>query len=68
MTAKSLELADREMGSLSSEPAHEAFWRDKAERAEIVRRVGRAAAKWLLRGGIEDASLVEGYSSIRSMY
>jgi len=32
------------MGSLSSEPAQEALWKEKAERAEIARRIGRAAA------------------------
>jgi hypothetical protein len=56
------------MGSLSSEPAHEAFWKDKAERAETARRIGRAEQRVYCAGIIEDASLVEDYGSIRSTY
>ena len=52
MTIKSLERTRREMGSPSSELAQEAFWKGKAEGVSgIVRRIGRAAANWLLRGG-----------------
>jgi hypothetical protein len=69
ITTKSLDLECREMGSPSGEPAQEAFWKDKAERTEIARRIGRAAVRLLLRGGvIEDASLLEDYGSIRSTY
>ena len=51
MTAKSLEWAWREIGSPSGEPAQEGFWKGKAEAASgMVRRNGRAAARWLLRG------------------
>jgi hypothetical protein len=40
------------VGSPSSEPAQEAFWKGKAEGvSDILRRIGRAAANWLLRGG-----------------
>ena len=45
-------LPDSRVGSPSSEPAQEAFWKGKAEGvSDIVRRIGRAAANWLLRGG-----------------
>ncbi len=57
------------MGSPSSEPAQEAFWKVEANRVlGIVRRIGRAAANWLLRGVIEDASLIENYGSTRPTY
>ena len=49
---KSVEQARKEMGSPSSEPVQEAFRKGKAEGvSDIVRRIGRAAPNWLLRGG-----------------
>jgi len=56
------------MGSLSSEPAHEAFWRDKADRAEIVRGLGGLGQGGYCAAVIEDASFVAEYGSIRPTY
>jgi hypothetical protein len=66
---KSVEQARREMGSPSSEPAQEAFWKGEAEGVSgIVRRIGRLRQIGYCAGAIEDASLVEDYGSIGRTY
>ena len=57
------------MGSLSSEPAQEAFWKGKAgEVQELCGGLGGLRQGGYCAGVIEDASLVEDYGSIRSTY